>query len=108
MLQKCQIDVPETYLARRKTLFVTNLKEDATREEVLALFAGFSPLRRIYIAKNKKTLRNRGYAYVTFTNHEEAEQALDTMQGHHNIKLCWAAPSASRKFPTTKSSDDSI
>lgn len=108
MLQKCQTDIPESYSARRKTLFVTNVKEDATREDVLALFAGFSPLRRIYIAKNKKTLRNRGYAYVTFVNHEEAERALDTMQGHHNIKLCWAGPSATRRFPTTKSSADSI
>ena len=87
-----QSDSLEDVLDDRKTLRVNNLGDHATQESVTALFHKFGPLQRVYVAKKKHTFRSRGFAFVSFQTHDDAQAALNTWQGQHNLRLSWAKP----------------
>ena len=89
-------DDVQNMLTRHKTLFVSNIQPDATRESIEQCFQTCATIRRVYLAKDRRTLRCRGYAYVTFSSHDEAKQALQTAQGQQNLKLSWPQPKRER------------
>ena len=70
------------------TLRVTNISEDATDDDLRALFSRFGPLARIFLAKDRDTGMSKGYAFISYHEREHAARALDKMD-----KYGWETPS---------------
>mmetsp|Transcript_9812 Transcript_9812/g.14193 ORF Transcript_9812/g.14193 Transcript_9812/m.14193 type:complete len:348 (+) Transcript_9812:69-1112(+) len=82
----------------QNTIRVTNISEDTTEADLQELFQPFGRISRVYLAKDKETLQSRGFAFVSFVHRDDAQRAMDKLQGHgyaHLIlRLEWAKPSA--------------
>jgi translation initiation factor 3 subunit G len=82
----------------QNTIRVTNISEDTTEVDLQELFQGFGRISRVYLAKDKETMISRGFAFVSFVHREDAQKAMDKLQGfgydHLILKLEWAKPSA--------------
>jgi hypothetical protein len=85
------------------TLRVSNLTKAVTEEDLRTLFQRFGQIHRVSLprAERKDEHGNifkepRGFAYIAFVRKEDAERALERLQGHgydHLIlKLEWAKP----------------
>ncbi|KAG7393288.1 translation initiation factor eIF3 subunit g [Phytophthora pseudosyringae] len=79
------------------TLRVTNVSPDTREDDLKELFRAFGPVSRVYLAKDRETFQSRGFAFVSFVYREDAEKALNKLQGygydHLILKLEWAKPS---------------
>lgn len=79
------------------TLRVTNISPDTREDDLKELFRAFGPVARVYLAKDRETFQSRGFAFVSFVYREDAERALQKLQGygydHLILKLEWAKPS---------------
>lgn len=79
------------------TLRVTNISPDTREDDLKELFRSFGPVARVYLAKDRETFQSRGFAFVSFVYREDAERALNKLQGygydHLILKLEWAKPS---------------
>ena len=57
----------------------------------------FGKLNRVYLAKDRETNTSRGFAFVSYYNRQDAERALEKLQGygyaHLILYLEWAKPS---------------
>jgi translation initiation factor 3 subunit G len=75
---------------------VTNLSEDVVEQDLLDLFGRFGHVQRIFIAKDRETGESRGFAFVNFARREDAQDAINTLDGfgYANLILSvsWAAP----------------
>ena len=64
------------------------------------LFDAFGRVTRVYLAKDKITMRSRGFAFVSFAIRSDAEKAMNRLQGygydHLILKIEWARPSAKK------------
>jgi len=70
------------------TLRITNISELTEEDELRELCCSFGLVSRVYLAKDKATGENKGFAYVTFRTREDAARAHEGMQGigmHHLI-----------------------
>jgi len=78
------------------TIRVTNISEETTELDLQQLFERFGRISRVYLAKDKTTLVSRGFAFVSFVHKEDAERAMEKLQGygydHLILKLEWAKP----------------
>lgn len=63
------------------TLRVTNLSEDATEGDVSDLFKRFGHISRVFLARDRETNVCKGFAFVSFTMREEAQRALEAVDG---------------------------
>lgn len=78
------------------TLRVSNLTKAVTEEDLRDLFERFGRIHRVSLPRIEKdgVKEPRGFAYIAFARHEDAEKALEQLQGHgydHLIlKLEWA------------------
>lgn len=75
---------------------VTNLSEDVVEQDLLDLFGRFGHVQRIFIAKDRETGESRGFAFVNFLRREDAQDAINTLDGfgYANLILSvsWATP----------------
>ena len=62
-------------------LYVGNIPFKATEEDLREVFAPFGELTDIYIAKDRRNGRPRGFAFVTYNTDEEAALAAEKMNG---------------------------
>ncbi|KAF9928587.1 translation initiation factor eIF3 subunit g [Modicella reniformis] len=80
------------------TLRVTNLSEDATEADVSDLFNRFGHISRVFLARDRETNVCKGFAFVSFTIREDAQRALDAVdgRGYDNLilRVEWAKSSA--------------
>lgn len=81
-----------------KSVRVSNLS-DATKEaDLQELMEPFGSIARIFLAKDRETMQSRGYAFVTFNRRDDAERAMNALNGygydHLILKLEWAKPAA--------------
>lgn len=81
------------------TLRVSNLTKAVTEDDLRDLFERFGRIHRISLPRIEKpdgTKEVRGFAYIAFAHHEDAEEALNRLQGygydHLIIKIEWAKP----------------
>ncbi|GAV70317.1 RRM_1 domain-containing protein/eIF3g domain-containing protein [Cephalotus follicularis] len=75
---------------------VTNLSEDTREPDLLELFRPFGPVSRVYVAIDQKTGMSRGFGFVNFVNKEEAERAINKLNGYGYdnliLRVEWATP----------------
>lgn len=75
---------------------VTNLSEDVTEQDLYDLFHHFGPVQRIFIAKDRETGESRGFAFVNFIHREDAQRAIDKLDGYGYdnliLSVSWSAP----------------
>jgi translation initiation factor 3 subunit G len=64
------------------TVRVGNLTENASQSDVWDLFVRFGQLSRVRLATDPETRASRGYAFVTFYRKEDAQRAIDALNGH--------------------------
>ncbi|KAG6499889.1 eukaryotic translation initiation factor 3 subunit G-like [Zingiber officinale] len=75
---------------------VTNLSEDTREPDLLELFQTFGPVTRVYVAVDQKTGVSRGFGFVNFVNREDAERAINKLNGYGYdnliLRVEWATP----------------
>jgi translation initiation factor 3 subunit G len=79
------------------TLRVTNISEDTTEDDLKELFRPFGQLTRTYLAKDRETGASRGFAYVSYVRKDDAERAMNKLDGYGYdyliLSVEWAKPS---------------
>ncbi len=85
------------------TVRVSNLSEDVKDSDLRELFRRFGGIQRIYLAKDRETHQSRGFAFINFFSRDDAQRAIDKLDGHgydHLIlSVSWANPSAGGDRP---------
>lgn len=88
------------------TVRITNLSEEATENDVQELCRNFGAISRIYVAKDKHTGQSKGFAFVNFHRHDDAERAISKLNGYGYDNLIlhveWAKPSNPDGAPRDK------
>lgn len=78
---------------------VTNLSEDTREPDLHELFRTFGPVTRVYVAIDQKTGVSRGFGFVNFVNKDDAERAINKLNGYGYdnliLRVEWATPRAS-------------
>lgn len=64
-----------------KSLFVHSLSETVTTESLTSLFSQFYPLKHATVVHDPVTKRSKGYGFATFADSEDAQKALDALNG---------------------------
>jgi hypothetical protein len=87
---------PEVLLSTNQIRF-SDISEQVTEEELEEEFAEMGAVRFVYIAMDKKTKRSLGFGFVTFERDEDAQRAMEELQGHElgqfdkaTLNLEWA------------------
>jgi len=80
------------------SLRITNLSEDVREGDLQELFGQFGRLQRVYLAKDMNTFVSKGFAFVTYYTREDAQKAIDKLNGHGYdnliLQVQWAKPRA--------------
>ncbi|KFY10906.1 hypothetical protein V491_07414, partial [Pseudogymnoascus sp. VKM F-3775] len=63
------------------TLRVTNVSELAEEDELRAMFQRFGHVTRVFLAKDRETGMAKGFAFISFTNRDDAAKACSAMDG---------------------------
>lgn len=75
---------------------VTNLSEDTREPDLHELFGTFGSVSRVYVAIDKNTGTSRGFGFVNFVNREDAQRAINKLNGYGYdnliLKVEWATP----------------
>ena len=81
-------------------LYVGNLSYDTTEDGLRAKFAEAGTVVSVEVIKDRDTGRTKGFAFVTMSNQEEAENAIKLFNGktldNREIKVNIARPREER------------
>ena len=64
-----------------KNIFVGNLSFSSSEDAVRGMFEAYGTVDRVSIITDRETGRSRGFAFVEMPNDEEAERAINAMNG---------------------------
>ncbi|KAE8689599.1 myosin-11-like [Hibiscus syriacus] len=64
---------------------VTNLSEDTREPDLLELFRPFGAVTHVYVAMDQKTGASRGFGFVNFVNREDAQIAINKLNGYAQL-----------------------
>ncbi|VVC42325.1 RNA recognition motif domain [Cinara cedri] len=64
------------------SLKVDNLTRRTTIVDLKQVFERFGKIGDIYIPRNKFTHESRGFAFVRFLDQQDADNAIEMLQGH--------------------------
>jgi RNA recognition motif-containing protein len=67
-----------------KKLYVGNLAYSVTDEQLGQMFAQFGQVSSAVVIKFKDTGRSKGFGFVEFDKDEEADKAVEEMNGKEN------------------------
>jgi len=94
---EAQLSLQQAALGPTK-LYVGSLHENITEDMLKGIFSPFGRITSVEIVKDAATGRSQGYAFVTFTEAENAKRAMDQLNGFEiagkAIKLNTVAPTA--------------
>ena len=68
----------------KKVVYVGNIPEDTTQQQLRVIFIPFGPISQIQIPVDYKTQRNKGFGFVSFEDREDAAHARENM---HNAEF---------------------
>jgi peptidyl-prolyl isomerase E (cyclophilin E) len=68
-------------MTARKTLYIGGIPHDCPVEVVRAAFIPFGELRDVHIPMDYKDNTNKGYCFVEFIDEDDANAAMDNMDG---------------------------
>lgn len=88
--------VPDRRRNDENSVRVTNLSEDTREPDLLELFRTFGAVSRVYVAIDQKTGVSRGFGFINFVNRDEAEKAINKLNGYGYdnliLRVEWATP----------------
>jgi len=61
---------------------VSNISSAATQEDLQQLFEKFGRISRIHLGRDRKTNESRGFAFINYQSRDDAQKAIDTMNGY--------------------------
>ncbi|MGO9240698.1 MAG: RNA recognition motif domain-containing protein [Bryobacteraceae bacterium] len=64
-----------------KNIFVGNLSFTSTEDAVRSIFEGYGTVDRVSIITDRETGKSRGFAFVEMPNDEEANRAINALNG---------------------------
>ena len=62
-------------------IFVGNLSYGVTQDDLMAAFSQYGAVERVHIVTDRDTGQARGFAFVEMTNRNEAEAAINALNG---------------------------
>jgi RNA recognition motif-containing protein len=65
-----------------KKLFIGNIEWGATEEELMELFGQYGEVEEAIIIKDRMSGRSKGFGFVTFAAEEDADKAMEALNGH--------------------------
>lgn len=65
-----------------KNIYVGNLVWGATNQDLQELFERFGAVEKAQVVTDRETGRSRGFGFVVMTNDEEADRAINELNGH--------------------------
>ena len=68
----------------KKVVYIGNITDKTTQEELRVLFIPFGPITQVQIPMDYKTQRNKGFAFVSFEDREDAAHARENL---HNSEF---------------------
>ncbi len=81
-------------------LYVGNLSYSTTEDGLRSSFQEFGDVNDVAVIKDRETGRPRGFGFVTMDNDDEANAAIQAMDGHEldgrNLKVNEAKPRVDR------------
>lgn len=82
----------------RTNLIINYLPQTMTQDEVKDLFTSIGPIESCKLVRDKSTGQSLGYGFVNFLRMDDAEKAVQTMNGlrlqNKTIKVSFARPSS--------------
>jgi translation initiation factor 3 subunit G len=80
----------------KNTVRVTNLPQDVEEDDLGELFGAIGRTQRIFLARDYDTRESRGFAFITYMRHTDAEVAIEKLNGHGYsnmiLEVDWAKP----------------
>jgi RNA recognition motif-containing protein len=71
------------------TIFVAKLDFGVSENELFELFKQYGTVAKVTVAKDKETNKSRGFAFVEMPNRDQAQQAIDALDGYSfNGRTC--------------------
>jgi RNA recognition motif-containing protein len=64
-----------------KNIYVGNLAWETTMDDLMALFQEFGQVARAQVISDRETGRSRGFGFVEMENDDEAQRAIDALNG---------------------------
>ena len=64
-----------------KNIYVGNLVWEATADDLLALFQAYGAVARAQVITDRETGRSRGFGFVEMDNDQEAQTAIENLNG---------------------------
>jgi len=78
------------------SLVIRHLSEDAREGDLQELFGQFGRLKRVFMPKDPNTGLSKGLAFVEYFDREEAQKAINKLNGHgydnRILQVQWARP----------------
>lgn len=78
---------------------VANLSEDTREPDLMELFSPFGAVTRAYVAIDQTTRMSRGFGFVNFASREDAQRAINKLDGYGYdnliLRVEWATPRTS-------------
>ncbi|TNE52691.1 MAG: hypothetical protein EP338_14455 [Bacteroidetes bacterium] len=89
------------------SIFVASVDYQVSSEELKALFEAYGSVNKVTIATDRETGKPRGFAFVEMPSHDEAQQAIDGLNGYQLMGRTIAVKEAEdrRKKPSQPPTD---
>ena len=85
-----------------KKIFVGNLSFSATEQSIRSLFEAYGTVESVSIVTDRDTGQSRGFGFVEMPNNQEAEQAIQALNGTdlggRTLNVNEARPKPERSF----------
>lgn len=82
-------------------IFVSGVQEEAQEEDVVDIFGEFGELRNVHLNLDRRTGYVKGYAIIEYGEKEEAQAAIDNLDGRQMLEkplaVDWAFSSGAPK-----------
>jgi RNA recognition motif-containing protein len=65
-----------------KKLFIGNIEWGTTEDDLKELFGKYGDIEEAIIIKDRMSGRSKGFGFVTFANEEDADKAMEALNGY--------------------------